>query len=297
MALFRVNVYDSNDELDKNIVSEGIAGENISSGDLCYLNNDGKFWKANASSINTSGTELRLAKENLLADESGKFYVQGTIASSGLTVGVRYYLSTTDGQISTVRPTQPLSITRYVGTASATDTFEFNPMDISTDSTLDLQVVSSNGSNTTLGITTGGLVSDGDLEVSESSKTTLSNDVEIKDSFPIINSDQTGTPTEDAGITVNRGSSDSRSIKWSESAKKWQIEKSTNNWAAIGVEYEHDQGMPSASWSIQHNLDKYPSCVAVSSNGTTVIGEVDFTDRNNLTLIFSSSFSGKAFLN
>ncbi len=52
MALFRVNVYDSNDELDKNIVSEGIAGENISSGDLCYLNNDGKFWKANASSIN-----------------------------------------------------------------------------------------------------------------------------------------------------------------------------------------------------------------------------------------------------
>ncbi len=160
-----------------------------------------------------------------------------------------------------------------------------------------LDSVTNRGAITSNSITTGGLTSTGDLNVLESAKTTLSNDVEIKDSFPLINSDQTGTPTEDAGITINRGDSDSRSIKWSESAKKWQIEKSTNNWAAIGVEFEHDQGMPSSVWNIQHNLDKYPSCVAVSSNGTTVIGQVDFTDRNNLTLIFSSSFSGKAFLN
>jgi len=297
MSVFRINVYSPENDDYYSVVNKGVAGEDLLAGDLCYLNIDGKFWKANASFLVTSGTELRIAKEDLLSQEEGFFYVQGTIASSGLTVGVRYYLATTDGQITTVRPTQALSVSRYVGTASTTDSFEFNPMDVSTDSTFDLQLATNNGPVTDISITTGGLLSDGDLEVSESNKTTLSNDVEIKDNFPTINSDHTGAPIEDAGFTVNRGGEDSRTLKWSESLERWEIEKSTGSWSKISVEFEHDQGMPSSLWSIQHDLDKYPSCVAVSSNGTTVMGEINFINRNNLTITFSSSFSGKAFLN
>jgi hypothetical protein len=133
MAVFRINVYDSEDNSYYSIVNNGIAGEDLLAGDLCYLNTDGKYWKANSSSINTSGTELRIAKEALLADEEGLFYVQGTIESSGLTVGVRYYVSTTDGEITTTKPEDSNIITRYIGTASATDALEFNPMDIASD--------------------------------------------------------------------------------------------------------------------------------------------------------------------
>jgi hypothetical protein len=130
MAVFRINVYDSEDNSYYSIVNSAIAGEDLIAGDLCYLNTDGKYWKANSSSIDTSGTELRIAKEALVADEEGLFYVQGTIESSGLTVGARYYVSTTDGEITTTEPDDSDIITRYIGTASATDTLEFNPMDV-----------------------------------------------------------------------------------------------------------------------------------------------------------------------
>ncbi len=61
--------------------------------------------------------------------------------------------------------------------------------------------------------------------------------------------------------------------------------------------YVHDQGISSASWSIQHNLNKFPSVEVVDSAGTVVIGEVSYTDVNNLTIDFISGFSGKAYLN
>jgi len=61
--------------------------------------------------------------------------------------------------------------------------------------------------------------------------------------------------------------------------------------------YVHDQGTASASWSIQHDLNKFPAVEVVDSAGTVVIGEVSYTDVNNLTIEFSSGFSGKAYLN
>ena len=130
MSTFRINVYDAEDNSYYSIVNNGISGEDLLPGDLCYLNTDGKFWKANSSSIDTSGTEIRIAKEALAADEEGLFYVQGTIESTGLTVGVRYYISDTDGEITTTEPDGNL-ISRYVGTASTETALEFNPMDVS----------------------------------------------------------------------------------------------------------------------------------------------------------------------
>lgn len=132
MSTFRINVYNSEDNSYYSIINNGVAGENLLANDLCYLNTDGKFWKANSSSIDTSGTELRIAKEAITADEDGFFYVQGTIESTGLTVGVRYYLSDTDGEITTIKPNGSL-VSRYIGSASSSNTLEFNPMDMSID--------------------------------------------------------------------------------------------------------------------------------------------------------------------
>lgn len=57
------------------------------------------------------------------------------------------------------------------------------------------------------------------------------------------------------------------------------------------------QGTPSISWSINHDLDKYPSVGVVDSAGTKVYGQVDYVDKNNLTITFVNQFSGKAYLN
>ncbi len=61
--------------------------------------------------------------------------------------------------------------------------------------------------------------------------------------------------------------------------------------------YIHDQGTPSDIWTITHNLNKYPAATVVDSANSEVIGEIQYTNLNTLTVTFSSPFSGKAYLN
>lgn len=61
--------------------------------------------------------------------------------------------------------------------------------------------------------------------------------------------------------------------------------------------YIHDQGTPATTWTITHNLNKYPAVTVVDTANTEVIGEVQYTNTNTLTVTFSSAFSGKAYLN
>lgn len=128
MAIFKVLVNDSENESNKILSSIGIAGENLISGELCYLNTDGKYYKSNANDYLKCSTELRITKSSLIENEEGSFISQGSLSSSGLVVGVRYYVSTIEGSITTLPPVSP-DIARYVGTASSETLFEFNPMD------------------------------------------------------------------------------------------------------------------------------------------------------------------------
>ena len=61
------------------------------------------------------------------------------------------------------------------------------------------------------------------------------------------------------------------------------------------------QGVPAVTWTIQHNLGKFPSVSVVDTastiNGQLYYGDVKYIDSNNLTVTFASQFSGKAYLN
>lgn len=61
--------------------------------------------------------------------------------------------------------------------------------------------------------------------------------------------------------------------------------------------YLHEQGTASASWTITHNLGKYPSVVTIDSSGKEIIGAVSYPDLNTVQIDFSSGFSGTATLN
>jgi hypothetical protein len=61
--------------------------------------------------------------------------------------------------------------------------------------------------------------------------------------------------------------------------------------------YIHDQGIPSLEWEVSHDLDKYPSAVAVDSAGSVVVGQVEYIDLNNIKITFNASFSGTAYIN
>ena len=61
--------------------------------------------------------------------------------------------------------------------------------------------------------------------------------------------------------------------------------------------YAHNQGPASATWNINHALNKFPSVTVVLSTGQKGYGDVTYTDANNLTITFTGAESGKAYMN
>lgn len=61
--------------------------------------------------------------------------------------------------------------------------------------------------------------------------------------------------------------------------------------------YVFEQGIPSDTWVITHNLNKYPTVDLVDSSGRVFQSEVDYTDTNSLVVYINGALSGKAYLN
>ena len=69
----------------------------------------------------------------------------------------------------------------------------------------------------------GNVVVQGNLTVNGTTTTVNSNTVAIGDSIMLLNNDETGTPSENAGLEVERGTSTNVSILWNEGSDYWQI--------------------------------------------------------------------------
>lgn len=61
--------------------------------------------------------------------------------------------------------------------------------------------------------------------------------------------------------------------------------------------YVHTQRVPSKTWEISHDLNKYPSVSIVDSFGEYSIGDIEYLDLNNLIIRFNDEIFGEAFLN
>lgn len=78
------------------------------------------------------------------------------------------------------------------------------------------------------------------------------------------------------------------------------VELSGNKTSAeLGIDqtYIHNQSTASAEWTINHNLNKYPSVTVVDSAGTICEGTVTYIDTNTIVCNFNGAFSGTAYLN
>ena len=61
--------------------------------------------------------------------------------------------------------------------------------------------------------------------------------------------------------------------------------------------YIFEQGAASNTWTITHNLDKYPSVTVVDSAGTKVDCVITYINSNECELKFNAAFKGTAYLN
>jgi hypothetical protein len=125
------------------------------------------------------------------------------------------------------------------GLSGLVSTLTFGNNGVDSDSTVDLQTqeldivgtsneveTSVSGQTVTIGlpsdVTIGNdLVVTGDLTVSGTTTTVNSNEVNIGDNIIVLNSDETGTPTQDGGIDIERGTSTNARIAWDESEDYW----------------------------------------------------------------------------
>ena len=69
----------------------------------------------------------------------------------------------------------------------------------------------------------GNVIVTGNLTVNGTTTTVNSNTVNIGDAIMTLNSDETGTPSADAGLEIERGTSTNTKLYWDESAKYWVV--------------------------------------------------------------------------
>jgi hypothetical protein len=75
------------------------------------------------------------------------------------------------------------------------------------------------------------------------------------------------------------------------------ITPTTINLGTGDARYVHSQGSAAATWTITHNLNKYPSVTIVDSGSNVQIGEVLYNSLDQVTVTFAAAFSGYAYLN
>lgn len=57
-----------------------------------------------------------------------------------------------------------------------------------------------------------------------------------------------------------------------------------------------EQPTSSDTWSVSHNLGRYPIVTVVDSSGNVIMGDVVYTSENDLQVRFTNQFSGKVYL-
>jgi hypothetical protein len=76
----------------------------------------------------------------------------------------------------------------------------------------------------------GGVTIAGDLTVNGTTTTVNSNTVEIGDNIILLNRDETGTPSQNAGLEIERGTATNVYLRWNETSDIWQVfEPDPNN--------------------------------------------------------------------
>ena len=146
----------------------------------------------------------------------------------------------------------------------------------------------------------GNMVIDGNLTVSGTATAINTTQTTINDNIIILNNDVTGTPSENAGIEVERGSATNVALRWNESTDRWQITNDGSSYANIATgDTTHDavtidnQGTGLLSLSSQALT---VNDVMVKSAGDTMTGTLTINNDGNtaLSILGANSSEGTA---
>ena len=208
---------------------------------------DGTFQMASGKRI-TDSAGVNVQFGNAIQMNGAKVVGVGT-PSANTDAATKGYVDSTVGALSTSSITQGNSSVQVVDSGTGTVT------------------VTVDGS-TALTVTADGVVVAGNFTVSGTQTTVNSNTISLADNIITLNSDTTGTPTQNAGVDVERGDEANVQLRWNEGSQKWTF---TNNGAVY-----------------------YPMAVATDdlAEGST---NVYFTNTRARNAVSSSSATGIAY--
>lgn len=142
------------------------------------------------------------------------------------------------------------------------------------------------------------LIVTGDLTVSGSVTYINTETLEVADNIVILNSNVTGSPTENAGIEIERGTSTNTSLLWNETSDTWTLTNDGTNYHDIVRRYATNVGNSASTvFTITHNLGSRDVVVQVYDSSTYETVEVDVvrTSTSVVTLTFAVAPSTNAY--
>ena len=199
-------------------------------GDVVGNANTASAW-ANSRTIELTGDVTGTVSG---VDGGGDVTIATTVAANSVALGTdttgNYVNDVTAGTGVTVThtPAEGSSPTVAIGQAvGTTDSVTFNTVTANLTGNVTGNVTST-GANTMASLTTtGNVVVGGDLTVSGTTTTVNTETINLADNQIVLNSNEAGTPTQNGGIEIERGTSANKTLVWNETTDKWTVGSET----------------------------------------------------------------------
>jgi hypothetical protein len=134
----------------------------------------------------------------------------------------------------------------------------------------------------------GKLTVTGDLQVDGTTTTLNTETLAVEDNIVLLNKNVTGTPSTNAGIEVERGTSDNASITWNEGTDKWTAGITGSE---IAIARKYVTTTTGTTHTITHGLATSDVTVQCWLAGAQVDAAIVVTDSNTVTVTTNSSIT------
>lgn len=204
------------------------------------------------ANLTFNGTTFEVGTAFDVTASSGNTTIGGTLDVTG----IARLNKTTDATSSTSGG----SLTVDGGAAIAKKLFVGTNLDVAGITTLDSTTVD------------GALVVTGNLTVSGTTTTIDTETLTLQDNIIVLNSNSANTPTEDAGLEVERGNSTNVVLKWDEGDDRWQFTNDGSTYYNIPISSEYNNftySLPAATSTVRGGIELYSDTQAGAAESVT----------------------------
>ena len=231
-----------------------------------------------SSSSDTSNVDMIISGGSISANLYG-----GVVSGSAQVVGMLASLNTYTASNDTTNTTQNSRLDQ-LSTASGSAIGRLNNLE-SYSSSLKTAITVA-GSDVTV---------NGNLTVSGTTTTVNSNTVNIGDNVIILNSDETGVPSQNSGIEVQRGTSTNAILVWDEANDYWEAGLSGSEVPLVtttGTQTLTNKTISGASNTLSNIANESLTNSSVTVGSTTISLGASSTTLAGLTSVTSTGFTG-----